>query len=51
VELAQKIDNDVVFMAAGFETTELTQQNSFDPPENFSVLTCHRIIPPALDYS
>ena len=52
VELANEIDNDVVFMAAGFETTAPTTANEVlnNPPENFSVLSSHRLIPPALDF-
>ncbi len=52
VELANEIDNDVVFMAAGFETTAPTTANELlsNPPENFSVLSSHRLIPPALDF-
>ena len=52
VELAKEIDNDVVFMAAGFETTAPTTANELlsNPPENFSVLSCHRLIPPTLDF-
>jgi len=42
---------EVIFMAVGFETTAPTtaltlQQQSI--PENFSILCCHRVIPPAL---
>lgn len=52
VEIAQKIDNEVVFMAAGFETTAPTTASEIvsGPPENFSVLSCHRLIPPALKF-
>ena len=52
VEIAQKIDNEVVFMAAGFETTAPTTASEIvsEPPENFSVLSCHRLIPPALKF-
>jgi hydrogenase expression/formation protein HypD len=43
-------DKDVVFMAVGFETTAPTTASVLtqEPPENFSVLCCHRLIPPAL---
>ena len=39
-------------MAAGFETTAPTTANELlnNPPENFSVLSSHRLIPPALDF-
>lgn len=42
--------SDVVFMAVGFETTAPTTASVLlkDLPENFSILCCHRIIPPAL---
>jgi len=52
VELAKELDNDVVFMSAGFETTAPTTANELlsNPPENFSVLSSHRLIPPALDF-
>ena len=52
VEIAEKEDNDVVFIAAGFETTAPTTASEIlsNPPENFSVLSCHRIIPPAIDF-
>ena len=52
IEIAEKEDNDVVFMAAGFETTAPTTAAEIlsKPPENFSVLSCHRLIPPAIDY-
>ncbi|MDI6702042.1 hydrogenase formation protein HypD [Methanothermobacter wolfeii] len=52
VEIARKLDNEVVFMAAGFETTAPTTASEIlsGPPENFSVLSCHRLIPPALRF-
>ena len=49
--LAQKHkDKDLVFMAVGFETTAPTTASVLlrNPPSNFSVLCCHRLIPPAL---
>ena len=38
--------------AAGFETTAPTTAAELlsKPPENFSVLSCHRLIPPAIDF-
>jgi hydrogenase expression/formation protein HypD len=51
VVLAEKQkDKDVVFMAVGFETTAPTTASVLvrDLPSNFSVLCCHRLIPPAL---
>jgi hydrogenase expression/formation protein HypD len=52
VEMAQKTDREMVFMAAGFETTAPTTASEIvsNPPENFSVLSCHRLIPPALKF-
>ncbi len=52
IEIAEKEDNDVVFMAAGFETTAPTTAAELlsQPPKNFSVLSCHRLIPPAIDF-
>jgi hydrogenase expression/formation protein HypD len=52
VEIAKKIDNEVVFMSAGFETTAPTTASEIlaGPPENFSILSCHRLIPPALKF-
>jgi hydrogenase expression/formation protein HypD len=43
-------EKDVVFMAVGFETTAPSTASVLlnDPPSNFSVLCCHRLIPPAL---
>lgn len=51
LSLAEKQkEKDVVFMAVGFETTAPTTASVIlqDPPSNFSVLCCHRLIPPAL---
>ena len=51
VQLARKNPSkEIVFMAVGFETTAPTTASVLlhDPPTNFSVLSCHRIIPPAL---
>jgi len=41
---------DIVFMAVGFETTTPSTAAVLidQPPENFSILCCHRLIPPAL---
>jgi hydrogenase expression/formation protein HypD len=40
----------MVFMAIGFETTSPSTAYALlhDPPKNFSVLSCHRLLPPAL---
>ena len=52
IEISQKADNDVAFISAGFETTAPTTAAELlaTPPENFSVLSCHRLIPPAIDF-
>ena len=52
IEIAEKEDNDVAFISAGFETTAPTTAAELlaKPPENFSVLSCHRLIPPAIDF-
>lgn len=50
VSLARETGKEVVFMAIGFETTAPSTASMIlaEPPENFSALTCHRYIPPAL---
>ena len=50
VRIAEKTKNDVVFLAVGFETTAPSTASVIlnKPPLNFSILTCHRIVPPAL---
>ncbi|UCH72283.1 MAG: hydrogenase formation protein HypD [Thermoplasmatales archaeon] len=51
VNIAKKYkEKDVVFMAVGFETTAPTTAAVLlnKPPKNFSILCCHRTIPPAL---
>lgn len=51
VSVAEKHpEKEVVFMAVGFETTAPTTASVLlgEPPLNFSVLCCHRLIPPAL---
>ncbi len=51
VSIARRTDKDVVFMGIGFETTAPTTASALlaDPPDNFSVLSCHRTVPPALE--
>lgn len=51
VRLAEKTKKDVVFMGIGFETTAPTTASALlsNPPDNFSVLSCHRTVPPALE--
>jgi len=51
VTIAEKNkEKDVIFMAVGFETTAPTTASVLlkNPPDNFSILNCHRLIPPAL---
>jgi len=52
VEIAKNnMDKEVVFMAVGFETTTPTTASVIlndNPPDNFSILSCHRTIPEAL---
>ncbi|HDI23678.1 MAG TPA: hydrogenase formation protein HypD, partial [Thermoplasmatales archaeon] len=50
IEIAKKRDKDVVFMAVGFETTAPSTAVTLlsDPPDNFYILSCHRLIPPAV---
>lgn len=51
VRMAEEQDNDVVFMSVGFETTAPTTAVPLAKgvPENFSIYSCHRIVPPALE--
>ena len=51
VNLAKKSEKEIVFMAIGFETTAPTTASAIlgEPPSNFSVLSCHRTVPPALE--
>ncbi len=53
VELAQQHPNDpVVFFATGFETTAVATAAELlrkDLPDNFSVLSVHKYIPPAME--
>lgn len=55
VELARDLpDEEVVFFASGFETTAVTTAAAVmateneKPPENFSILSAHKYIPPAM---
>lgn len=43
-------EHDVVFFGIGFETTAPTNAAAIlrEPPGNFSILTAHRLIPPAM---
>jgi hydrogenase expression/formation protein HypD len=52
VEIAKRNpDKEVVFLGIGFETTApMTAQVILEtPPENFSVLCSHRLVPPAME--
>ena len=51
VSLAAETDQEVVFFGVGFETTAAPTASvlSKDPPENFSVLSAHKYVPPAMD--
>ncbi|MDD5187409.1 MAG: hydrogenase formation protein HypD, partial [Methanoregula sp.] len=52
VEIAKKTDKEVVFISVGFETTAPTVAATIltNPPKNFSILCCHRIVPPAMKW-
>ncbi|MBN1195271.1 MAG: hydrogenase formation protein HypD [Methanomicrobiaceae archaeon] len=52
VEIAEKTDKEVVFISVGFETTAPTVAATIvlEPPENFSILSCHRLVPPAMKW-
>jgi hydrogenase expression/formation protein HypD len=52
VEIAEKTDKDVVFISVGFETTAPTVAATLmtKPPDNFSILSCHRLVPPAMKW-
>lgn len=52
VEIAKKnFDKNIVFLGVGFETTApmTAQVLKNNPPENFSVLCSHRLVPPAME--
>lgn len=53
VEIAKsEPDRDVIFISIGFETTVPTVAATIlsSPPENFSILSCHRLVPPAMEW-
>ena len=53
VDIARQTpDKEVVFMAVGFETTAPTTAAVLlaNPPENFSVILSHRLVPPAMKW-
>ncbi len=51
VDLAREHDEEIVFFASGFETTAVTTAAVLvdEPPENFSVLSAHKYIPPVME--
>jgi len=51
VQLARKTDREVVFFSTGFETTAVATAAVLEagPPENFSVLSAHKYIPPVME--
>ncbi|MDD1714963.1 MAG: hydrogenase formation protein HypD [Methanoregulaceae archaeon] len=52
VEIAEQTDKEVVFISVGFETTAPTVAATLlaSPPDNFSILSCHRLVPPAMKW-
>ena len=52
VEIAAKTDKEVVFISVGFETTAPTVAAAIltNPPKNFSILSYHRLVPPAMGW-
>jgi hydrogenase expression/formation protein HypD len=52
VEIARETGREVVFISVGFETTAPTVAAALlsRPPENFSILSCHRLVPPAMQW-
>ncbi|WGI17276.1 hydrogenase formation protein HypD [Methanonatronarchaeum sp. AMET-Sl] len=50
LDLSKKVD-ELVFFGIGFETTAPSNAAAIlnNPPENFSILSSHRLIPPAMD--
>ncbi|MCU4716734.1 hydrogenase formation protein HypD [Halapricum hydrolyticum] len=50
-EIAEEEDREVVFFATGFETTAAPTAAvlTADPPENFSILSAHKYVPPAME--
>jgi len=51
VDIARNTTQQVVFFATGFETTAVATAAVIldDPPPNFSVLSAHKYIPPAME--
>jgi hydrogenase expression/formation protein HypD len=51
VELARASEEELVFFATGFETTAVATAAVLldEPPANFSILSAHKYIPPAME--
>ena len=50
ISLAEKTNKDVVFFSIGFETTTPATASVISTrPNNFSILSAHRLIPPAME--
>ena len=51
IAIAERTDKDVIFFSIGFETTAPTPASVIlhKPPENFSILSAHRVVPPAME--
>jgi hydrogenase expression/formation protein HypD len=51
MDLARATDDELVFFATGFETTAVATAAALldDPPPNFSVLSAHKYVPPAME--
>lgn len=51
VDMARRTDEEVCFFATGFETTAVATAAVVlaNPPTNFSVLSAHKYIPPAME--
>ncbi len=51
VELARKLEEEVVFFATGFETTAVATAAALlgGVPDNFLVLSAHKYVPPAME--
>lgn len=51
VKIAKNSENYIAHIAIGFETTApSTAVEIEDAPENFLILSCHRLIPPAMNF-
>ena len=50
ISIAEKTNKEVVFFSIGFETTAPTTASVIlTRPDNFSILSAHRLIPPAME--